>query len=307
MTQVIEPSFIGPYGDSTAQNDRVRIWGPGVMVDGIPFDAMNEDQCSKVLESFARDRPGEVLCFLKVGFWNPKEPDAPDPNEIVANFSTMEGGEFELFADAAGIRTTFRTNVGVLQHMPKGSKFHFVFRSADSWWGMLIVWGKNDDLLAVLFIHLGRDCSMPLRPGGKSAIETAADWVVQNIPAEEIHDITFVAEGGVGKCCYGFKDPTVLKQRVIERYGAGVVSFIFADTSKNPPNSGNAAMNLGNLIRCESAKVFGHMTNVDYRIGYWCSACMGGEHPSLEGRPLRSNARELSSSRDLYVISSEVE
>lgn len=275
----------------------VAYWGGSRLhVDGEPFDAMRDAHCDYALRE-AEDRVGPIS-VLKVGFWNPNDPDAGDPNEVVIDFTDAVAGTegFERVGDQS-VRATRKSNIGVIRN--QRGLANFGFRVADSHWGLLVIQDFATAFYTVFFLHLGRDCIMPLRPGGKSVFETARDWCKKN--EIEMSDVTLHTSGGIQKCCYKFPNVDQIKKRVIDRYGPDSVEDAFEDGG----TSAEISFDLEYLIWWEFRRALpDEHAQSTVCMGSHCTACYGHDaRKDPSKRLLYSSARGDGSKRNLCVVS----
>ncbi|MCX6780518.1 MAG: hypothetical protein NT003_00135, partial [Candidatus Magasanikbacteria bacterium] len=196
-----------------------------------------------------------------------------------------------------------KANVGVTR-VPSTGLVNFAFRAADSKWGFMLVYGVGDVRPQVcFFLHLGRDCLLPLAPNGPSVFETARVWCVN--AGIEIDRVELIADGGIGSCCYAFPNVDALSKRVSDRYGDDACEEVFLrDKKVNPPNAGGIAISLNNLVDLEFARAFEGIRIIDSNLGNFCTACYGhGADHDVTKRLLSSSARGDGLRRDLIVAS----
>ena len=245
-----------------SSSDHVSYWGPGALGLTVtePFDAMNGIQCERALhEAEAADGPVNVL---KVGFWDPRNPEGADPNEVVVDFTDARQ----------------KSNIGVVRN-PRAARTNFGFRVADSHWGVLLVYSSDStEIAAMFFFHLGLKCVMPERPGGKSVFETALAWCDEQ--GIKISDADLFTDGGVQQCCYAHPNVDTLRQQVAARYGDGLANggeLFPPEVVVNPPHTGHFSISLPELIRGEFRRTWCAREDNAYSQSYGdtCTACYG--------------------------------
>lgn len=300
----MHPTINLPMGTFYGLQISLRMYGRHYRLSGERFDAMNEvhlERCSR--------RMVTRINVIKVGFWDPKNPDNPDPNEVVIPGHASFTDEPVKMIGAASVFERKSNVLWMPSKKPINSRLplEFGFRVADSAWTLIGILDRGGRVIGLYFCHCGRDCLLPSRPNGKSVFETVAEHCAANY-SEAGNTVMLITGGGIGPCCYGFPNEVVemFNKRMDQRYGTQAKSEIFHGEALNLPNRGKQALNLHVLAKFEALRAFRNFPLVDHRFHSLCTACVGDENgDSPELAVLHSAARhpDEAKARSLAVIS----